>query len=183
MERNYSMLKVGEIHAKWKTNSILVRADHDEYTWTLTVGYPDITKEEIEELQNGDVQAAFTYLNFTLFLLFKIGEIDWMDAPFEPRINPGGYSFPEFEPGTGAPLVIQIVDTRTGQLKALRLVGMGNALSNNLHRVCRELEKTGITLTPDQNAYLVNKTYAEYPTTNDMLKTVNPKNLFMLLKQ
>ena len=59
---------------------------------------------------------------------------------------------------------------------------MGNALSNNLHRVCRALEETGIVLTPDQNAWLVNKTYAEYPTSADMLKTVNPRNLFMLLK-
>ena len=182
MERDYQFIKVGEIRKKWKTGTILIRADHDEYTWSLTVGYPEITEEETSELQTGDFQMTFTKLNDTIFLLCRIGKIDWMDAPFEPRIDPDGYRFPQFEPGTGAPLVLQIVDTITGQLKALRVVGMGNVLSNRLHKACQEQLDTRIVLSPDENAYLVNKTYREYPDSASMLRTVNPNNIFMLLK-
>ena len=183
MEREYRKNIVGEVRETWKTDGTLIRADYDENGWSLTVGYPDITMEEISELQDGNVQASFTVLNDTLFLLFKIGKIVWMDAPFEPRLNPGRHSFPYFEAGKGAPLVLQIVDSHTGRLEALRVVGMGTVFSNRLHKVCRDLQKSGITISPAQNAYLVNRTYSEYPTTNHMLKTVNPQNLFMLLKE
>ncbi len=183
MEYEYQLIKVGENREMWKTGSIIIRADHDDYTWFLTVGYPDITEEEINELQNGDFQMTFTKINDTIFLLCKIGRIEWMDAPFEPRINPDVYKFPQFEPGTGAPMVLQIIDTKTGQLKALRVVGMGNVLSNRLHKACQEQLATRIVLSPEENGYLVNKTYRQYPNSASMLQTINPNNLFMLLKQ
>ena len=183
MEKDYQLIKVGEIHESWRTGTILIRADHDGFSWSLTVGYPDITEEEISELQNGDFEKAFTKINDTIFLLCKIGRIEWMDAPFEPRLNPGHYTFPQFEPGTGAPMVLQIVDSATGQLKALRVVGMGNVLSNRLHKACQEQLDTGITLSPAENSFLVEKAYQEYSDSAAMLRTVNLNNVFMLLKE
>ncbi len=124
---------------------------------------------------------TFTKINDTIFLLCKIGKIDWMDAPFEPRIVPDRYRFLQFEPGTGAPLVLQIVDTSTSQLKALCGVGMGNILSNRLHKACQKQLDTKIILSPDENAYLVKKTYHEYPTSKSMLRKANIHNILCAL--
>jgi len=133
---NAEHFKIGDKRPEWVYPGSLIRSDYNSLTWMLTIGFPDITEQEIEELQSGSVSFAFTVINNTIFLLFKFGRFEWMDTPYEPRLNPEStyVSFPE---GTGAALTLLIVDSANGELKGMRTLGMGNALSNNLHELCR----------------------------------------------
>ena len=51
--------------------------------------------------------------------------------------------FHMFPDGKGLPLSIIAVDSATGQIKGLRVVGMSSKLSNALHKRCREYQGMG----------------------------------------
>ena len=176
----YEQYRVGDKRPEWIWPGSLVRSDFDSLSWSLTIGFPGITPEEINELQDGSVSFAFTVLNDTVFLLFKIGSFAWMDAPYEPRMNPRT-DYSVFPTDTGAALTIFIVDCGSGELKAIRVLGLGNILSNNLHETCRILLRKG-TITREEYHNRVEKTYEEYPTSDDMLKTVEIQHIYVLAK-
>ena len=156
----------------------MIRADYNSATWTLTIGFPGITKQEIDELQTGDVRFTFTLENGTVFLLFKIGAFDWMNASFAPGLNEQIYH--KFPDGKGAPLTIFIVDTSCGKLEGIRVLGMGTKLSNKLNETCEELSAEG-SITPEENERRVRGVYAEN-STKDLLEAVDIRDIFILMR-
>lgn len=92
--------KVGSFYQEFIHPDNLIRADYNGTAWTLTIGFPGITDQEINELQSGDMRATFTVINDSLFILTKIGAFDWFDFPYEPRLNrveDADAFYPEFE--------------------------------------------------------------------------------------
>ena len=171
---------VGCKYPEWATNNVLIQANFSGGLWELVVGFPEITKEEVHELQMGDFQMTFAYINSALFLLFKVGKMAWCDSPFEPRFYNPPQSYDLIEAGMGAPLLLYSVDTTTGELKAIRMMGLGNVLTNKLHTLCSEIDaKRPINM--EKYHYAVNRVYSKYPTSDAMLKEVNPQNIFMLI--
>ena len=178
---DYKRYKIGDRRQEWVYPGPLIRSDFNSLSWSLAIGFPGITPEEINEMQDGSVSLAFTVLNDTIFLLFKIGRFEWMDAPYEPRLNPN-IDYPVFPADTGAALSLFIVDCASGELKALRVLGLGNMLSNNLHELCRVMLRKG-TVTQEEYHNRVEKAYEQYPTSADMLKTVKMQHIYVLAKE
>ena len=115
-----------------------------------------------------------------LFFLFKAGDIEWADAPFEPRLYESPMDYPEIvDSSTGAALTLYIVDTSSGKLMGLRTIGLGNEFSNRLHASCREMNKVRL-LTKEQYSKHVQEIYRRYPRSEDMLKCVKPENIFII---
>lgn len=163
---------VGDIRDEWKHAGTLIRIDYNE-TWLLTIGFQDISPREIKELKTGDIRATFTLINKTLFLLFKIGDFEWIDTPYE-KLNE--IEYPSFGEGKDAQLIIHIVDTATGTLMGIRTMRLGNIFSNKLHEVCRNLA----CVTTEENSFNVLNVYHKFHTSYSMLSTAHNDNFFML---
>ena len=130
------------------------------------------------------MRATFTVIDDSLFLLTKIGAFDWFDFPYEPRLNlpeDAVAFYPEFEQGKGAAVILFIVDTSCGKLCGMRVMGLGNRFSNNLHEVCKGMCGGGV-VTPEENRRRVEAVYEEYPSAADMVETVDIGNIYMLMK-
>lgn len=172
-----SFYSVGMKQPEWKTNDVLVQLHFREPAWELVIGYPGMTKDEMSEIIYGPIQTAFTVIDDALFFLAKTGRIPWMDAPYEPRLGtPLDYS-EQYESGTGAPLLVLAVDTASGSLLRMRAVGLGSLQSNLLNRVCMRL----LNMQPfDEEEYhqRVESIYRRYPSSEDMLKTVDIASVF-----
>ena len=176
----FESLMVGSDYEKFRTNNTGVRLEYDDAVWTLVVGFPDITAAKVYNFRNGAMSFTFTVIDDALFLLAKFGDIPWVDAPFEPRLYPHEREFvSEFEQGTGAPLVVLITDSANGRLMAIRTVGLGNIISSNLANECKRLQKIQAF---DAEAYSrkVQNIYERYSLSEEMLRTANPINMFVI---
>ena len=174
------LYSVGDVLPEMRTGNVTIRTDFDGSMWSLYIGFPDLTDAELNEFRNGSFSLAITMIDGLLFFLGKIGNISWFDAPYEPRLTaePMNYCV-DFEQGQGAPLLILIVDTNTGILKHMRLVGLGHVLSQNLHAACRIIDEKR-PIDPQKYNRALAKVYAEYPNSELMLRTVNPVNIFQI---
>ena len=176
----FEPLTVGRDYEKFRTNSTGIRLEYDEAVWTLVVGFPDITPEEVYNFQNGAMSFAFTVIDDAIFFLAKFGAIPWTDAPFEPRLYPNEREYvSEFEQGTGAPLVVLITDSASGRLMAIRTVGLGNIISSNLANECKRLQRVQ-PFEAEAYSRKVLDIYERYPLSEEMLRTVKPINMFVI---
>ena len=182
---DFKSYRVNNFYQEFLHPDTLIRADYNGIVWTLTIGFPGITAEEVSQLQYGDMRASFTVIHNSLFLFTKIGAFEWFDIPYEPRLNlpsdPNNF-YPAFEEGKGASLALLICDTSCGKLCGLRIMSLGNRLSNNLNEVCREMCREG-AVTPEENTRRVEAVYGEYPSAKDMIETVDIGNIFLLMKK
>lgn len=181
----FDRLYVGQYIPEYRTGGNDMRMQFLDPTWVLAVGFPGITKEEIEEIRFGDLKLGYTVIDDALFFLFKFGDIPWADAPYEPLLTAKPLNYYELdEPGKGATLTVLAVDTNTGEIKAMRVCGIGHMQTNNLHRLCREKDKQRPFTAKDKAAYskCVDMVYEKYQTSEEMLKTMPLQNFFAILQ-
>lgn len=73
-----------------------------------------------------------------IFFLFKFGEMPWMDAPFSVHLCTGLSKLPEAGLGHGIAMRVFLIDTKTGRLEALRVIGITNSISMLLTKLVKE---------------------------------------------
>lgn len=75
------------------------------------------------------------------WFLAKCGSLNWADAPFSPHLSAGFKDLvpPPNNSNLGTAITIVMIDARTNIVKAIRLVGLGNEFSCNLHKAISEL--------------------------------------------
>jgi hypothetical protein len=85
-------------------------------------------------------------------------------VPADQRTLPPAEPYAE---GTGVPLSVVLTDAQTGIVRALRVIGLGTALTNALHQAIRAQAEAAF----DRAAYdeRLNRLYARYPQTDLML--------------
>ena len=175
-------LSVGDRIPKLRTNEIMVLMDYDDgIGWKLIVGYPEMTKAENDSFVKGSFMSAFTVLEDTPFFLFSFDNGPWMDAPFEPRIDS---SLPRFEPtleaGTGIGLLIMSVDTKYGEIMGFRQVGLSHVLSMKLLTTMRDFQQRP-AISREKYRANVERAYSIYSSSEEMLRTVNPNEIFAII--
>ncbi|MFR8871637.1 MAG: hypothetical protein ACLVIH_16775 [Paraclostridium sordellii] len=94
--------------------------------------------EEIKAIKEEKIKYAYYMQGNVIFMLFKFGDLDWMDAPYSVHLSKNLTRFLEINDGQGLALNIHLVDAKTGILKVLRLVGLSNAFSKAL---IKDIEK------------------------------------------
>lgn len=176
----FGFLAVGKCYDQWKTGMDgLFQLNYTENDWRLVVGFNKIRPDEVEDFRRGAASITFTVIDGCLFLLAKFGRQNWLDTPYEPRLSNETMNFRSFEGDLGAPLTVIAVDTSNGEVKSLRMIGLGHVLSNHLHESCAKLQKnTDFDLSRYRSK--INKIYQRYPQSADMVKTANPADLFIV---
>ena len=182
-DRLEDILSVGQCYPRYANGlDVFVQLHFRDSFWQLDIGMRDIRQEEIREIQYGDLSIAFAEINHCLFVVFKFGKMEWCDTPYEPRLHNKTFDFRSFEPGTGAPLMVCIADTATGEIRAMRQIGLGSVVSNELHSACRRLQEEERPFDEQSYRWMVQKTYSRYKSSDMMLKTIKPGHVWILTK-
>lgn len=136
-----NQITVGE---KWTgaiahADGVYFNADGAGYTLLSFFDKPD--EEEIRSLSAGaPFEIRFEVFRQVLVLTIKAGTLEVMDAYFAPQLAPNvSVLIRPQEGGTeGSALTSILVDRRSGIVKALRVIGLGNRFSCDLYDTIQE---------------------------------------------
>jgi len=115
--------------------------------------FNNLSDQETQAFRENKIELSFLVVKQVIFLLLHIqGFIDWSDLPYSYHLVYDELKkIPEadFSPGTGAPMLLVLVEGNTGIVKGIRILGLSSKFSNALHREIQEQAKTPF----DRNAY------------------------------
>ena len=124
------------------------------------------TGDEIQDVTRGSFEIGFYERGCIIFMLFKFGGWQWMDAPYTVHLSQP-FTFEELQPGTGYGLSIFLVDAATGILRGMRYVGLSTDFSRKFKYVVERQKANPF----DQAAYIaeIQQFFQNY-TTEDLVK-------------
>lgn len=131
--------EVGQIVDAFKYHSENVQFDIADDGATILVFFQSPTTEEIEQFKAGkNFEIRFTELYGVIMITVKIGKLNWMDAPYTPHLskNLTKFQLPNGNQGLGLTLIL--VDTITGEIKHVRLLGLSEKFTKRLFGVVME---------------------------------------------
>lgn len=126
-------IKTGDIIPEFVMHNEGVQFDFDDSGATLLVFMANPTPTEIEQFSAGKrFEIRFTELSEIIMITMKIGNLDWMDAPYSVHLSKS-LSKVEFpQTGNGLALTLMLVDAINGEIKSMRLMGMSGNFSRKL---------------------------------------------------
>lgn len=155
--------EVGQIIPAFMGHAENVYFNMDNGGATMFVFFQSPTMKEIKQFKSGkEFQIRFVELYDVIMLMAKIGDLDWMDAPYTPHLSPDLTQFAIPTEGQGLGLTLILVDATTGQIKSIRLLGLSENFTRKLlGTVIKNAKKTF-----NINSYNMNivKIYSQYPT-------------------
>lgn len=131
----------------------------------LIYNYARPTAKEIQQMQSGEAfQIAYAEVGGAIWILSKVGSLEWSDAPFHPALSSGWQDVPLPEgPEEGTALTVMLTDAASGgTIKSLRAIGLGHDFSVSLILAMSELSKKPF----DRASYFagLDRTMAAYTT-------------------
>lgn len=107
--------------------------DIDDESATLLVCFNHPDKEEVEQFKSEkSFEIRFIQLKNVIMITTKIGNLNWMDAPYTPHLSKNLSKIPIVNNGQGLALTLVLVDSSNGEVKAIRLIGLSTKFSQKL---------------------------------------------------
>lgn len=135
----------------------------------LYIYYSSPTPTEVKDFSaDSPLEVRYVVLGGEIYLLFKFGNQDWMDVPYNPHLSRDltKIELPQGD-AEGLGLAVILADTSDGTVKVLRLVGLGNRFSKGL--VGAILERAQKSFNPSAYNTSIADVYNRY-STKQMLK-------------
>ncbi len=131
--------EVGQIVDAFKYHSENVQFDIADDGATILVFFQSPTTEEVEQFKAGkNFEIRFTELYGVIMITVKIGKLNWMDAPYTPHLSKNLTKFQLPNENQGLGLTLILVDTITGEIKHVRLLGLSEKFTKRLFGVVME---------------------------------------------
>lgn len=163
----FEVLEVGEKYRKFAVGSDITHFDIRPNGAELCVLFNRPSEREINAFK-ATQRAEFRLFeyNHILYMLAKFGEIEWVDAPYNPHISA---VYPDIKITGGLGLAISLIfaDSASGLLHQYRLFGLDELTSRKIVKYidgCRQYP-----LTRPQYDASIKDTYRRY-TTRDMVR-------------
>lgn len=138
---DFTVLEVGKPFPGGKGSNESVIFEMDDSGATLLVLFDGPTEDEITQFKQGSsFEIRFTSFGSVMMLTAKIGDLSWMDAPYNPHLSLGLTKFTIPEEKEGLALTLVLVDTRTGIVKSLRVLGLSNEFTRKIFGEMMELK-------------------------------------------
>lgn len=155
--------KVGQVIDNFKNREEGVIFDLADDCATLLVFFADPTQEEISQFKN---ESRFEIKSIEicgiLIMTVKIGNLNWMDVPYSPHLSKNLTNLKAIGDSQGLALTIMLIDTVTGEIKHIRLIGLSNMFSKQLFDIIKK-QKIKKFDTIEYNNVL-NRIYSVYST-------------------
>lgn len=134
----------------------------------MIVQFSDPEINEVEQFKEGKpFEIKFTTLYGIMMITVKIGNLNWMDAPYSPNLSKGTVKYQMPQDGQGLALTIYFADANTGELKSLRLVGLSTRFTQELFKEAMMQKMAPFNIAEYQNN--LNKVFQRY-STKDIVK-------------
>ena len=92
------------------------------------------TAEEIKSMQrDAPFEIRFVTLQNVLYVMSKCGTTPWGESPYNPNLSMDYDKLIKPEGTEGFALTLAMIDASTNIVKSLRLIGLGNKFSQDLH--------------------------------------------------
>ena len=124
---------VGQKVEKFKNHLEGTKFDIADDGATLMAFSPSPRPDEIEQFKaEHNFEIRFTELYGVIMLTVKIGNLNWMDVPYTPHLSQNLTKFQLPNEGQGLALTIVLIDSNTGEIKSMRLVGLSEKFTRKL---------------------------------------------------
>lgn len=160
--------EVGKVVDNFKHHSEGVHFDISDDGATMLVFFQRPTSDEIEQFKSGkNFEIRFVELYGVIMITVKIGNLNWMDAPYTPHLSKNLSKFQLPNKGQGLGLTLVLVDAITGEIKHIRLLGLSKRFTKRLFGVAMEYKAKPFNKTEYNNS--LNRIFSTYQT-NQIVK-------------
>lgn len=133
--------EVGQCIENFKNHEEGVQFDISDDGATMLVFFETPTQNEIEQFKSGEkFEIRFIVLNDVIMITTKIGKLNWMDAPYTPHLSKNLTKYQIPNEGEGLELTLYLVDTATGEIKHMRLLGLSERFTRKLFGSAMEIK-------------------------------------------
>lgn len=141
--RELHMYSVGQVIEQFAAHKEEVLFDIDDGGATLLIFFNDPTEKEIEQFSAGkSFEIRFTELYSIIMVTAKIGELNWIDAPYTIHLSKNLSNLAVPEDGQGLALTLMLIDGNNGQIKNIRLLGLSKEFTTKLYAaILRQSQK------------------------------------------
>lgn len=155
--------EVGQVIESFKYHSEGVHFDIADEGATMLVFFQNPTAEEIEQFEPGkNFEIRFSELYGVIIITAKIGNLNWMDAPYTPHLSKNLAKFQLPSEGQGLGLTLILIDAITGEIKHIRLLGLSERFAKRLFGVVMEHKVKQFDKTEYNNS--INRIFSTYQT-------------------
>lgn len=131
--------EVGQVVDKFKGRPDEVHFDLADDGATLIIFFSSPTEKEVEQFSAGKkFEIRFLEMHNQIILTTKIGDLQWMDAPYSPHLSQHLTRLSTPDDNTGLGLTLMLVDSTTGMIKSLRLIGLSPKFTKDFFRTVNQ---------------------------------------------
>lgn len=160
--------RVGQVIENFKNHHEGVLFDIADDGATLIIFFGNPTQDEINQFKSGNkFEIRFLELYGLIIITAKIGNLNWMDAPYLSHLSKNLSELSSVGKNQGLGLTIMLVDAVTGEIKHMRLVGLSERFTKQLFKVVSEQKLKDFNVIEYREA--LNKIYSSY-STNQIVK-------------
>lgn len=160
--------EVGQVINEFKNHQEGTLFDVTDSGATLLVFFSNPTDDEINQFKSENkFEIRFTELCNVIMITVKIGNLNWMDAPYSPRLSKNLSELQPVSKDKGLSLSIVLIDTTTGEIKHMRLVGLSEMFTKQLFAVIEKQKEKEFNVIEYNN--ILNRIYNIY-STNQIVK-------------
>ncbi len=165
---DFTVLEVGKPFPGGKGHSENVIFEMDDSGAALLVFFNSPTEDEISQFKQGSsFEIKFVALGNIIMITTKVGNLEWMDSPYNPHLSPGLTRFTIPMDKEGLALNLILVDTKTGLVKSLRIIGLSNDFSRKI--LGEMMDQKAKVFNHESYLKEVNQIFAKYQT-RDIVK-------------
>lgn len=155
--------EIGKVVDKFKHHQEGVQFELSDDGATMVVFFQNPSFEEIEQFKSGkNFEIRFIELYNVIMLTAKIGNLNWMDAPYTPHLSKGLVKFQMPNDKQGLALTLMLVDTTSGEIKHMRIIGMSENFTKKFFGAVMEQKIKEFDI--EEYKIALNKIYSAYPT-------------------
>ncbi len=157
------MYSVGQVVKNFISHPECVQFDIDDSGAIMLVFFDRPTQNEIDQFKaDKNFEIRFIELSDVIMITAKIGNLNWIDAPYNAHLskNLSKFTLPNEEEGLALTLIL--VDAHSGEIKSIRLMGLSTNFTRKLFGSAMEQKINEF----DKNKYdeKIRSIYAKYNT-------------------
>lgn len=159
-----TLFSVGTRYEEWNTKQDGYRVEWSESGLVLYAMLNGISEREKQQYEpQKELIVRYVIIEDICYFTFSFGDMPWSDCPFSPALyttigqKP---SFVDIEEEQGLSLPILLIDTSTGELCKVRLVGLGHDFSVEWQEWAKKAAVTELKFAEYNKR--IDKTYSEY---------------------
>lgn len=152
---------VGQVVEQFKNHREGIYFDINDRGAELRVFFNNPTQVEVEQFKSGNgFEIRFVELYGVIMFAIKIGNLNWMDAPYTPHLSINLTNLDVLNEKQDLLMTLILVDAVTGEIKYLRLLGLPEKFSRKLFAVMKRQKEKDFDIV--EYAKTIERIYSDY---------------------